>query len=224
MRDERGSAVYECHLARPPHPDVAHRDGAADCYSARRPGCGGNHAQLRSHPLGGSAFVGPRADGRGDARSRWRANHPPGRRPRRRGSASRPTAAVRRIARDGRTLRGHLATCGAGASLRAAQARHRRHSSFALHRGRNDDRRPGRLSRSRRARAAERPDRRRHQQWQDNARQCAAGRDRCHRRPRAGARRHGGTAMRCARPRSAAHAARRGVHDRAGALVHAPAA
>jgi Flp pilus assembly CpaF family ATPase len=54
--------------------------------------------------------------------------------------------------------------------------------------------------------------------------QCAAGRDRRHGRPRAGARRHGGAAMRGPRPRSAAHARRRGVHDRAGALVHAPAA
>lgn len=75
-----------------------------------------------------------------------------------------------------------------------------------------------------RARAAERPDRRRHQQRQDHARQCAAGRDRRHGRPRAGARRHGGTAMRGPRPRSVAHPRRRGVDDRACALVHAPAA
>jgi type IV secretion system protein VirB11 len=40
----------------------------------------------------------------------------------------------------------------------------------------------------------------------------------------AGARRHGGTAMRGPRPRSPAHPRRRGVDDRAGALVHAPAA
>jgi Flp pilus assembly CpaF family ATPase len=56
--------------------------------------------------------------------------------------------------------------------------------------------RPGRLPHPRGARAAEHPDRGGHEQRQDHAGQCAAGRDRRHGRPRAGARRHGGAAMR----------------------------
>jgi hypothetical protein len=49
VRHERRSFVLR-HVARPPHPDAAHGDGAADRRRARRPGRGGNHAQPRSHP------------------------------------------------------------------------------------------------------------------------------------------------------------------------------
>ena len=82
----------------------------------------------------------------------------------------------------------------------------------------------GRVPAPRGARAPEHPDRRRHQHRQDHARQCAAGRDRQHWRPRAGAGRHGGIAVRGARPRAAAHPRRRGVHDRTGARHDATAA
>ena len=59
---------------------------------------------------------------------------------------------------------------------------------------------------------------------QDHAGERAAGRDRRHRRPRAGARRHHRAAMRGPRPCAAAHPRRRRHHDRAGAGHDAPAA
>ena len=77
--------------------------------------------------------------------------------------------------------------------------------------------------RARRARAAEHPDRRRHQYRQDHAGECAAGRDCRHRRPRAGARRHHRAAMRGPRPCAAAHARRCGVDAGTGARHDAPA-
>jgi len=53
--------------------------------------------------------------------------------------------------------------------------------------------------------------------------QCLVGRNRRHRRPRIGARRHGRAAMRRPRPRTAAHPRGRGVDDRIGTFGHAPA-
>src|SRR3546814_17551160 len=55
-------------------------------------------------PLGGSAVQRARTDGRGAVRSGRRANHPPRGRPRRRGGASRPTAAVGRVRSEERRV------------------------------------------------------------------------------------------------------------------------
>mmetsp|Transcript_5963 Transcript_5963/g.23641 ORF Transcript_5963/g.23641 Transcript_5963/m.23641 type:complete len:236 (-) Transcript_5963:3552-4259(-) len=174
---ERRSFLLHGHLAGSPHPDAAHGHGAADRCRARRPGRGGNHAQPRSHALGGSSVHGPRADGRGTVRGRWRTHHPPRCSSRWHGSSSGPAVVDGRAARDGRTLRGHPAARRAGAGLRLAQARLWRDPTVALHRGRNDDRRAGGPAGARRARAPEHPDRRRHQHGQDHARQCLARRD-----------------------------------------------
>ena len=60
VRHERRTEVIHRRCSGSPHPDAAHGNGAADRHRAGRPRRGGNHAQPRPHPMGGSAVVGPR--------------------------------------------------------------------------------------------------------------------------------------------------------------------